>query len=89
MVADLHRNLMKGGIFLYPATKSQPQGKLRLMYESNPFAYIYAKAGGCAINGYKNVLDIVPDHLHCRSSLFIGSKHMVEELEQLIQAETN
>ena len=89
MVADLHRNLMKGGIFLYPATKSQPQGKLRLMYEGNPFAYIYAKAGGSATDGCKDILDIVPDHLHYRSPLFIGSKHMVQELEQLIQAEEN
>ena len=80
---------MKGGIFLYPATKSQPQGKLRLMYEGNPFAYIYARAGGSATNGCMDILDIVPDHLHYRSSLFICSKHMVEELEKFIKAETN
>lgn len=84
MVADLHRNLMKGGIFLYPATKVQPWGKLRLMYECNPFAYIYTKAGGKATNCRQEILTITPDHLHCRTPLFIGSKNMVNELVSFV-----
>ena len=80
MVADLHRNLIKGGIFLYPSIQKQPQGKLRLLYECNPFAFILSIAGGLASNGEKNILDIVPTHLHQRSPLFIGSKNMVKDL---------
>lgn len=87
MVADLHRNLMKGGIFLYPASKAQPEGKLRLMYESNPFAYIFERAGGKAVNGSQGILNIVPDQLHHRTPLFIGSRSLVEELEELMVAE--
>jgi fructose-1,6-bisphosphatase I len=81
MVADLHRNLMKGGIFLYPATKIQPNGKLRLMYECNPFAFIYTKAGGKATNIEQEILKIKPDDLHHRTPLFIGSSKMIEDFE--------
>lgn len=81
MVSDLHRNLIKGGIFMYPATKDKPKGKLRLLYECNPFAFIVEVAGGKATNGKQRILEVVPNELHQRSTLFIGSKGMMEELE--------
>lgn len=81
MVADVHRNLIKGGIFMYPATTDKPKGKLRLLYECNPFAFIMEVAGGKATNGKQRILDIQPTGLHQRSALFIGSKLMMEELE--------
>lgn len=85
MVADLHRNLIKGGIFLYPPTFDKPQGKLRLLYEASPFAFILEVAGGKATNGVDRILDIQPTSLHERTSLFIGSKNMMEELENCLQ----
>ena len=81
MVADVHRNLIKGGIFMYPGTVERPKGKLRLLYECNPFAFIIEVAGGKATNGKERILDVVPVELHERSPLFIGSKGMMEELE--------
>ena len=81
MVSDVHRNLIKGGIFLYPATLSNPDGKLRLLYECNPLAYIIEVAGGKATNGKKRILEKIPTQLHERSPLFIGSKKMMEEFE--------
>ncbi len=84
MVADLHRNLIKGGIFMYPTTKDKPAGKLRLLYEANPFAFIVEVAGGKATNGKQRILDIVPTEIHERTSLFIGSRNMMEELESYI-----
>lgn len=81
MVADVHRNLIKGGIFMYPTTKDKPKGKLRLLYECNPLAYIVEKAGGKATNGLQRILDVEPTELHQRSSLFIGSMKMMEEME--------
>ncbi|MGH2646062.1 MAG: class 1 fructose-bisphosphatase [Ginsengibacter sp.] len=81
MVADVHRNLLRGGIFMYPGTLDKPNGKLRLMYECNPFAFIEEIAGGKATNGKERILDIQPTALHQRSPLFIGSKDMIEELE--------
>jgi fructose-1,6-bisphosphatase I len=81
MVADVHRNLIKGGIFTYPGTTDKPKGKLRLLYECNPFAFIIEVAGGKATNGKQRILDVVPTELHQRSPLFIGSKLMMEELE--------
>jgi fructose-1,6-bisphosphatase I len=86
MVSDVHRNLIKGGIFMYPATKDKPGGKLRLLYECNPFAFILEVAGGKATNGTQRILDVVPEKLHQRSTLFIGSKGMMEELETFLQA---
>lgn len=80
LVADLHRNLIKGGIFLYPPTKSKPDRKLRLMYECNPFAYIYTKAGGKAIDGNCNILDIQPQNIHQRSASYIGCRNMTDDL---------
>jgi fructose-1,6-bisphosphatase I len=81
MVADVHRNLIKGGIFMYPGTIDKPKGKLRLLYECNPFAFIVGVAGGKATDGKQRILDIQPTELHQRTPLFIGSKNMMEELE--------
>ena len=81
MVADVHRNLIKGGIFMYPGTADKPNGKLRLLYECNPFAFIVEKAGGLATNGIQNILDIEPTALHQRTPFFIGSIDMMEELK--------
>lgn len=81
MVSDVHRNLIKGGIFMYPGTIDKPNGKLRLMYECNPFAFIVSVAGGKATNGSDRILDIIPTELHQRTPMFIGSKKMMEELE--------
>lgn len=85
MVSDVHRNLIKGGIFLYPATVSKPGGKLRLLYECNPFAFITEVAGGKATDGRQRILDIQPTELHQRSPFFVGSKLMMEELESYLQ----
>ncbi len=84
MVADVHRNLIKGGIFMYPATLDKPKGKLRLLYECNPFAFILEVAGGKATNGSQRILDVVPTELHQRSALFIGSSGMMDELETFL-----
>lgn len=81
MVSDVHRNLIKGGIFMYPGTTDKPKGKLRLMYECNPFAFIVEKAGGKATNGDIRVLDIEPVEIHQRTPFFIGSSLMMDELE--------
>ncbi|HKB45339.1 MAG TPA: class 1 fructose-bisphosphatase, partial [Chitinophagaceae bacterium] len=81
MVADVHRNLIKGGIFMYPGTMDKPTGKLRLLYECNPLAFIAEVAGGKAIDGKQRILEIQPATLHQRTPMFIGSKLMMEELE--------
>lgn len=81
MVADVHRNLIKGGIFMYPGTIDKPKGKLRLMYECNPFAFITEVAGGKATDGERRILDIQPTELHQRTPMFIGSSDMMAELE--------
>ena len=81
MVADVHRNLIKGGIFMYPGTTDKPKGKLRLLYECNPFAFIVEVAGGKATNGEIPILDVVPTELHQRTPLFIGSSAMMGDLE--------
>jgi fructose-1,6-bisphosphatase I len=81
MVADVHRNLIKGGLFMYPGTTDKPKGKLRLLYECNPFAFIVEVAGGKATNGKQRILDVKPTELHQRSAFFVGSKLMMEELE--------
>jgi len=82
LVADFHRNLMKGGIFLYPSDRKAAQGKLRLLYEANPLAFIVEQAGGAATTGDERILDIVPDALHQRVPLIIGSKDDVMEAEK-------
>jgi fructose-1,6-bisphosphatase I len=77
LVADIHRNLMSGGVFLYPADTASPEGKLRLLYEAAPLAFVVEQAGGAAIDGTRNVLDIKPATLHQRTPLIIGSKQDV------------
>jgi fructose-1,6-bisphosphatase I len=85
MVADLHRNMIKGGIFIYPTTASAPSGKLRLVYECNPMAFLIEQAGGRATDGFERIMDKQPDTLHQRSSIFIGSENMVLKAEELMQ----
>ncbi len=81
LVADFHRNLLRGGIYLYPGTRKRPDGKLRLLYECNPVAFIAEQAGGKATDGFRRIMDIQPEELHQRVPLFIGSVHMVEKAE--------
>lgn len=83
-MADVHRNLIKGGIFMYPGTTDKPKGKLRLLYEANPFAFILEVAGGVATDGVSRILDIQPTELHQRTPLYIGSKEMMKELQTVV-----
>ncbi|XP_015176919.1 PREDICTED: fructose-1,6-bisphosphatase 1 [Polistes dominula] len=85
MVADVHRTIKYGGIFLYPSTKTNPNGKLRLLYECIPMAYLIKEAGGLASNGEIDILDIVPESIHQRSPIFLGSKEDVQEVLQFIK----
>ncbi len=84
MVADIHRNLLKGGIFMYPKTSDSEEGKLRLVYECNPMAFIVEQAGGRATNGRDRIMEIEPRELHQRTPIFIGSEDMVREAESFI-----
>jgi fructose-1,6-bisphosphatase I len=84
MVADVHRSLIKGGIFMYPGTTDKPNGKLRLAYECNPFAFIMEVAGGRATDGKQRILEVEPTTLHQRVPMFIGSKHMMDELDECL-----
>ena len=86
LVADFHRNLLKGGIFIYPSTAKSPNGKLRLLYECNPLAFIIEQAGGKASDGETRILDLVPTSLHQRTPLFIGSVQMVTKAEEHMRA---
>lgn len=86
MVADVHRNLIKGGIFMYPGTTDKPKGKLRLLYECNPFAFIVEVAGGKATDGKQAILDIEPSELHQRTPFFVGSNDMMADLEKCISS---
>jgi fructose-1,6-bisphosphatase I len=87
MVADIHRSLLYGGIFMYPADSRSPQGKLRLMYECNPMAYIIESAGGKASNGKQRILEIKPSSLHERTPIFIGSDYDVKMVEEFMARE--
>ena len=84
LVADFHRNLLKGGIFIYPSTAKSPDGKLRLLYECNPLAFIIEQAGGKASDGHRRILELVPTTLHQRTPLFIGSADMVTQAEKFM-----
>jgi len=85
LVADFHRNLLKGGIYLYPSTASHPKGKLRLLYECNPMAFLAEQAGGKASDGRDRILDLVPETLHQRSPFFVGNTEMVEDQERFLR----
>jgi fructose-1,6-bisphosphatase I len=84
LVADFHRTLLKGGVFLYPPTRAYPEGKLRLMYEANPIAFLAEQAGGAAIDGGRRILDIPPTGLHQRTSLIVGSREEVGLLRRML-----
>ena len=84
LVSDFHRNLLKGGIFLYPGNVTAPMGKLRLVYECNPIAFIASQAGGLASNGKDNLLEIIPTSLHQRSPFYAGSINMVRKTEEFL-----
>jgi fructose-1,6-bisphosphatase I len=85
LVADFHRNLIKGGLFIYPSTAQAPKGKLRLLYECNPLAFIIEQAGGKASDGYRRILDIQPTDLHQRTPIVIGSHDMVSKVEEFLR----
>jgi fructose-1,6-bisphosphatase I len=86
LIADFHRNLLKGGIFIYPPTAKAPSGKLRLMYECNPMAFIMEQAGGKASTGDRRILEVIPEKLHQRVPLFIGSENMVKLAESMYKS---
>lgn len=85
LVADFHRNMIKGGIYMYPSTAKSPKGKLRLLYECNPIAFLTEQAGGKASNGYSRILDLEPQELHQRTPFYCGSVEMVEKVEEFIR----
>ncbi len=85
MVGDIHRILIQGGVFLYPGTEQKPEGKLRLLYESAPLAFLIEQAGGRAITGTAEIMDVVPEKLHQRTPLIIGSKEDVALVESFIE----
>ena len=87
MVADIHRNLLYGGIFMYPGDSRNPNGKLRMMYECNPMAYIVEAAGGRASNGKQRILEIKPEKLHQRMPIFIGCEYDVKLVEEFMAKE--
>ena len=85
LVADFHRNLLKGGIFIYPETNSHPTGKLRLLYECNPIAFIAEQAGGLATDGGNRILDMTPENIHQRIPFYTGSKNMVTKVGEFLK----
>jgi fructose-1,6-bisphosphatase I len=85
LVADFHRNLLKGGIFVYPADQNRKDGRLRLMYEANPLGFVAEQAGGAASTGYQRIMDIVPEQLHQRTPLILGNKDVVEATVSVIK----
>tara|TARA_B100000029_G_scaffold189639_1_gene187475 strand:- start:440 stop:1447 length:1008 start_codon:yes stop_codon:yes gene_type:complete len=85
LVSDFHRNLIKGGIFLYPNTSKNPNGKLRLLYECNPISFICEQAGGIASDGINNILDLQPTNLHQRTPFYCGSSKMINQLKTLVK----
>lgn len=87
LVADFHRNLLRGGVFCYPAESERPNGKLRLLYEAAPLAYLIEQAGGYASDGHGPILDIEPETIHQRVPLFIGNRNLVEKVEHYIRIE--
>ncbi|OEH76113.1 hypothetical protein cyc_07005 [Cyclospora cayetanensis] len=88
LVSDFHRNLLQGGIYMYPPTKKDPKGKLRLLYECNPMAMLAEQAGGRATDGFDRILDIIPQDLHQRVPLFVGSSSLVDQVTELMGAKS-
>ncbi len=88
LVADFHRNLIKGGIFMYPGTTKMPDGKLGLLYECNPIAFLAEQAGGKASNGFKRIMEIEPETLHQRAPFFVGPREMVEKVETYMKEDS-
>ncbi len=84
LVADFHRNLLRGGVFIYPAERGKSDGKIRLLYEANPLAYLAEQAGGYGSNGMGSILDIKPTELHQRTPIYIGNRNLVEKAEEYI-----
>ncbi len=84
LVSDIHRNILKGGMYMYPGTSLKPNGKLRLCYECNPMAFIMEQANGTSIDGTQNILDIKPTELHQRCPLFSGSENMIQEVQRFL-----
>lgn len=84
LVSDFHRNMMKGGIYMYPSTAKSPQGKLRLLYECNPMAFIAEAAGGMATDGYNRILELTPNELHQRVPFYCGHSDMVEKVKYFL-----
>lgn len=84
LVADIHRNILKGGVYIYPTSSRAPNGKLRLLYECNPMAFIVEQAGGKASDGFNRIMEIDPKELHQRVPFFCGSKNMVEKAEEFM-----
>jgi fructose-1,6-bisphosphatase I len=89
MVADFHRTLLRGGVFMYPPTFTHPKGKLRLLYEANPIAYIAEQAGGVATNGETRILDIIPEDIHQRTPLIVGSKREMKAYDEIKNSVAN
>ncbi len=87
LVADFHRTLLKGGVFLYPPTAKVPNGKLRLLYEANPMAMVAEQAGGAAVNGPTRIMELQPEKIHQRTPLIVGSKAEVEALQEAVAQE--
>jgi fructose-1,6-bisphosphatase I len=88
LVADVHRTLLAGGIFMYPADAKHPRGKLRLQYEASPLAMICREAGGAAIDGRRDILDLMPEQLHERTPLYIGSRDLVDRARALVESDS-
>lgn len=86
LVSDIHRNMIKGGIYIYPTSSKAPKGKLRLLYECNPMAFITEQAGGKASDGFRRIMEIKPNELHERVPFFCGSRNMVEKAESFMKA---
>lgn len=87
LVADFHRNLLRGGVYFYPAESNKPNGKLRLLYEAAPLAFLIEQAGGYASDGRRPILDIQPEHIHQRTPLFVGNRSLVQRAEEYVLQE--
>ncbi len=85
LVSDFHRNMLRGGIYMYPGNRKKPDGKLRLLYECNPIAFLAEQAGGKASDGFRRILEIQPESLHQRTPFFVGTEHMVDKAEEFMK----